>query len=33
MLLDPWFKKLVLEHELKDGAKDIIAAMQEHLEI
>jgi hypothetical protein len=28
MLLDPQFKKLILEHELKDGAKDIITAMQ-----
>ncbi|EED22636.1 conserved hypothetical protein [Talaromyces stipitatus ATCC 10500] len=33
MLLDPWFKKLVLEHELQDEAKDIITAMQEQLEI
>jgi hypothetical protein len=28
MLLDPRFKKLILEHELKDGAEDIITAMQ-----
>jgi len=33
MLLDPRLKKLVLEHELQDGARDIIAAMQEKLEI
>jgi hypothetical protein len=33
MLLDPRFKKLILEHELQDGAKDIITAMQEQLEI
>ncbi|EED21248.1 hypothetical protein TSTA_084790 [Talaromyces stipitatus ATCC 10500] len=32
-LLDPQFKKLVLEHELQDEAKDIITAMQEQLEI
>jgi hAT family C-terminal dimerisation region len=33
MLLDPRFKKLVLEHELKDGAENIVAAMQQQLEI
>ncbi|EED13543.1 hypothetical protein TSTA_097990 [Talaromyces stipitatus ATCC 10500] len=33
MLLDPRFKKLVLEHELWDEAQDIITAMQEQLEI
>ncbi|EED15823.1 hypothetical protein TSTA_009450 [Talaromyces stipitatus ATCC 10500] len=33
MLLDPRFKKLVLEHELRDEAQDIITAMQEQLEI
>ena len=33
MLLDPRFKKLILEHELKDGAEDIITAMQQQLEI
>ncbi|KAN0083154.1 hypothetical protein V8E54_002242 [Elaphomyces granulatus] len=32
MLLDPRFKKLVLEHELKDGAENIVAAMQQQLE-
>jgi hypothetical protein len=31
MLLDPRFKKLVLEHKLKDGADDIITAMQQQL--
>ena len=33
MLLNPRFKKLILEHELKDGAEDIIAAIEEQLEI
>ena len=32
MLLYPRFKKLVLEHELKDGAENIVAAMQQQLE-
>lgn len=32
MLLNPRFKKLVLEHELRDGAQDIITAMKEQLE-
>ena len=32
MLLDPRFKTLVLAHELKDAAEDIITAMQQHLE-
>jgi hypothetical protein len=27
MLLDPRFKKLILKHELKDGAEDIITAI------
>jgi hypothetical protein len=27
MLLDPQFKRLILEQELKDGAEDIITAM------
>jgi hypothetical protein len=29
ILLDPRFKKLVFEYELRDGAQDIITAMQE----
>jgi len=29
MLLDPRFKKLILEHELKDRAENIVAAMQQ----
>ena len=33
MLLDPRFKKIVLEHELKDGAESIVSAMQQQLEI
>ena len=33
MLLDPRFKKIVLEHELEDAAKNIIAAMQQQLEL
>jgi len=32
MLLDPRFKKIVLENELKDGAEKIVAAMQQQLE-
>ena len=28
ILLDPWFKKLILKHELKDKAEDIITAIQ-----
>ncbi|EED21960.1 hypothetical protein TSTA_092020 [Talaromyces stipitatus ATCC 10500] len=33
MLLDPRFKKFVLEHKLQDEAKGIITTMQEQLEI
>ena len=32
MLLDPRFKKIDLENELKDGAEKIVAAMQQQLE-
>lgn len=32
MFLDPRFKKIVLENELKDGAEKIVAAMQQQLE-